>query len=122
VRGSVCPRCGAGRSGYVRSKKQERDRASETSSRARYSTAGYRRACQVALGRTGGLCAVCGARVADLVGGSRWVFRRGAGGCHHIRPMRSGGTDSPDNLAPLCVRCHNRVDGELRRRDRENGG
>lgn len=120
VRGSVCPRCGAGRSGYRRTPEQERARDADSPSRARYRTARYRRACQVALGRTRGLCASCGARIADARDG-RWVVRRGAGGCHHAVPIVEGGDDSPDNLVPLCARCHNAIDAELRRRRRRNG-
>lgn len=122
VRGNgPCPRCGAGKSGYgsssKRTKQQEAARKRSIPSRARYNSDGYKRSCQLVLKLTGGLCASCGKRIADNVGG-KWVFRRGAGGCHHIKPMRSGGTDTSSNLVPLCSRCHNRLDAELRRRDK----
>lgn len=28
---------------------------------------------------------------------------------HHLRPLRDGGTDAPDNLQALCHACHSRV-------------
>lgn len=116
--GRECPRCGAGASGYRRSRGDERRRAEESPSRRRYATAGYRRACQLALSRTGGLCASCGARIATVRDG-RWVFSPGAGGCHHVVPIVDGGSDAADNLAPLCTRCHNAADAAIRRRRKD---
>ena len=29
---------------------------------------------------------------------------------HHIKPKRAGGDDTPSNLMPLCISCHNLVD------------
>ncbi|WP_307740129.1 HNH endonuclease [uncultured Parolsenella sp.] len=120
VLGPTCPRCGAGRSCSARSPEAERARRERRPERARYSSAAYRRACQVVLASTGGRCASCGVRVADRLDG-RWRFRPGAGGCHHVVPLVEGGADAPGNLVPLCARCHNRLDAELRRR-RANGG
>jgi 5-methylcytosine-specific restriction endonuclease McrA len=34
---------------------------------------------------------------------------------HHIVPILAGGTHHPDNLLTLCVGCHNRADGFIRR-------
>ena len=114
----ACPRCGAGGKSR-RTPEQERRRRQEHPERARYSSAAYKKACQAALSRTGGLCQISGVRVADRVGG-RWVMRKN-GGVHHIVPIAEGGTDDPSNLMPLDVAVHNRIDAELRRKRKGKG-
>lgn len=118
----ICPKCGKVVSGSCprcrpRSKRtpaQERERKKANPWRTHYRSKAYKDACQIALSRTDGRCAVSGVRIADYRGG-RWVLRRN-GGIHHVVPLSRGGTDSPDNLMPLEVSVHNRIDAELRRR------
>lgn len=117
----LCPVCGkpvpcgckkkASRS--RRTPDQERERNEKNPSRSRYKSKAYKRACQLALSRTDGRCAVTGKRIADMRGG-KWVMRPG-GGVHHIVPIREGGTDDPSNLVPLCASVHNAIDAELRK-------
>ena len=114
VTGSRCTHCHRGTSRSVRTKKQERERKRKNPWRSNYSRAEYKKACQVALNRTGGRCAVSGLRIADYKGG-RWVMRPG-GGIHHKVPLSQGGTNDPDNLVPLHVSVHNKIDAELRRK------
>lgn len=124
----ICPRCGKvvdGRCDCMsrsaakpkriqRDVRREADRAKANPWRAHYRSRKYKQACQVALSRTGGKCAVSGAQIADYRGG-RWVMRE-CGGIHHRVPLSQGGTDDPENLVPLHVSVHNQVDAELRRR------
>lgn len=97
-----------------RTPEQEAVRKAQNPWRSRYRSRAYKEACQVALSRTGGRCAVSGAIIADRVGG-RWKLRK-CGGIHHRVPLSQGGTDEPSNLVPLHVSVHNRIDAELRRR------
>ena len=113
----ICPRCGKVRCTCKRagrSPEQERARKKANPWRSRYGTKAYKDACQAALSRTGGRCAVSGARIADMRDG-RWVMRP-CGGIHHRVPLSQGGSDDPSNLVPLHVSVHNRVDAELRRK------
>lgn len=116
----ICPKCGrvvsgrCPRCGSARTSEQERARKAANPWRSHYSSKEYKRACQVALSRTDGRCAVSGVRIADYRGG-RWIMRSG-GGIHHIVPLSQGGTDDPENLVPLHVSVHNKLDAELRRR------
>ena len=113
-----CPRCSRARKAPARSRKDARregERREAAPWRRRYRSKEFKRASQVALSRTQGRCAATGERIADWRGG-RWVMRRGKGAVHHIVPLSRGGTDSPDNLVPLCTRVHNKVEAELRRR------
>ena len=110
--GSACPRCRP--KGRPRTREQERARKAANPWRSHYGSKKYKDACQAALSRTGGRCAVSGVQIADLRGG-RWVMRP-CGGIHHIVPLSKGGTDDPSNLVPLHVSVHNKIDTELRRR------
>jgi 5-methylcytosine-specific restriction endonuclease McrA len=75
-----------------------------------YST-GYRAARAVALDRTGGRCTDCRAAIAHRTDRG-WAMDGGQ--VHHVVPLADGGTDEPDNLAPLCTACHRRRDEEAR--------
>lgn len=116
---SLCPvcgkprPCGCKRSRSKRTPEQERARKQANPWRSQYKAKAYKRACQVALSRTGGRCAVSGQRIADYRGG-RWAMRP-CGGIHHKVPLSQGGSNSPDNLVPLHVSVHNKIDAELRR-------
>lgn len=118
ISSGACPRCKARprTPRAPRTREQEASRSASHPERSRYSSKAYREARQAALSRTQGRCASCGARIATWRSG-RWVMLPGRGGCHHSTPMRSGGSDSAANLVPLCSRCHNRLDAELRRSD-----
>lgn len=115
--GRACPRCSRPRdprrSHGSRTREREAARMAENPWRRSYGSAEYRRARELALSRTDGRCAACGARIADRRGG-RWVMRIGAGGVHHVRPLSGGGGNGAENLVPLCSRCHNRADAERR--------
>lgn len=108
-----CPRC---RSRSKRTPAQERERKKTNPWRSHYQSKEYRDARQVALSRTDGRCAVSGVRIADYRNG-QWVLRKN-GSVHHIVPLSQGGRDTPDNLLPLSVSVHNRIDAERRRRQR----
>lgn len=123
----ICPRCGrvvegtckcmsrsAVKSPIKPDKRSESERREANPWRSHYRSAKYKRACQIALARTQGRCAVSGVQIADLRGG-RWVMRP-CGGIHHKVPLSQGGTDDPSNLVPLHVSVHNKVDAELRRK------
>ena len=110
----ACPRCGASHSGWKRTPEQERARRESNPWRLHYGSKAYKDACQIALSRTRGRCAVSGARIADYRNG-RWALRP-YGGIHHRVPLSQGGSDDPSNLVPLHVRVHNKIDAELRRR------
>lgn len=114
--GRACPRCGRAdnRKHGTRTREQERRRKADNPWRAEYGTSAYKAARQRVLAATGGRCASCGRRIADLRRGE-WVMRSGAGGVHHVRALSEGGTSSTDNLVPLCSPCHNRIDADRRR-------
>ncbi len=53
-------------------------------------------------GRARGRCYACDRRI-----GRNWE-------CHHIRPVRRGGTNELKNLVCLCLNCHGFVHGNCR--------
>lgn len=114
VPGTVCPFCGAGKSGYRRTREQEQARKGANPWRSHYSSAEYKANSQSAIRATSGRCRVCGRQIARYVSG-RWKMIGGVGGIHHIKALSEGGTDAISNLVPLCAACHNRVDSERRR-------
>ncbi len=54
--------------------------------------------------RAKGRCQLCGCE-APFVGSDGVPFLE----IHHIKPIASGGTHDPDNLAAVCPNCHRRI-------------
>jgi hypothetical protein len=54
--------------------------------------------------RANGYCQLCGCEAPFKDSQGRPYLK-----IHHVRPIREGGTDSPDNLVALCPNCHSRI-------------
>ena len=91
-RGTRCDKC-------------EHTRSSRARAAHNHATAYYRSKDWKTLSRivTGAGCLVCGK--------TKYEARIIA---HHIKPRNDGGTDTLDNLAPLCLQHHNEVEADLR--------
>ena len=99
-----CPKCGPKPS---RVYKRENERADAASRRSLHS-ASYKRNRQVVIERSNGLCAYCGAVIAERTKNG-WRCAQGAA-IHHIVKRTLGGTDDVSNLVFVCRRCHYKLD------------
>jgi len=62
---------------------------------------------RAALARQQNQCGACGVKISKLGNAGRQDHQFGEGAdAHHVRPVKSGGTDALDNCVILCSSCH----------------